>query len=217
VTILRQALQVESDNRATAERQRIAAVARAEDMQRHMASGMAVSDQASHEVARLRGLVDDEATKRTAIEGALSKLVTAFKQLKGKNKRREEQMAARVRGLQILWSWRLECEKNARRESWDVQRADASSSERLGQQLGEAQDRITHLERQLTDALSDKADMAARVQRLDSDLATETEQRQLVEEELSNIKDSYLRGVKNSVQSIRACRQQYLTPSTDSP
>ena len=157
---------------------------------------------------------DEEIQRRTQLEDALAKLIKAFKEAKQDHRRKLLQAGEYVRMLAAFFEWRRTAERSALaagKDSWEYRRrqqqhscaSSAGDDEASNRREGEAQDL-----REERNAL-EKA-----VERLSAELQESREREEKASDQLASLKETYLRGVKASVQSIRQCRDKYLPTST---
>jgi uncharacterized coiled-coil protein SlyX len=160
----------------------------------------------AQDVVVLKEIVDDEKARRRAVEDALGKLVTAFKEQKLSLRRRQHNTVHRLFISKFFYGWiRASC-NSTRERAADRVRAVEKKCETQQAALDEEGVALRSCMQQLTDMRLAAEAGAAREEALES--ACEKAEKQLAE-----LKARYLEGVKSSVQTIRLCRDRYLAAS----
>ena len=206
---LMQQLQQEEAGRARAESSRHAMQAKLEELERS-GSVMNRGRQA------VQSEYDDEVRRRGQLEDALAKLIKAFKEAKEEHRHKLMQAGEYVRMLAAFFEWRRSTEMSAQGAVHDAlekkrqellllhSTTSAGSSEKLEneQEILKLRDVVRQLSAELEDSR----------EREEEALST----RAALESQLMSLKETYLKGVKASVQSIRQCRDKYLPTNSSS-
>jgi len=196
---LMQQLQQEETSRARAEAARQGMQLKLEELERNgsvMARGREV----------VESEYEEEMQRRTQLEDALAKLIKAFKEAKQEHRRKLLQAGEYVRMLAAFFEWRRTAATSAQEDrpahSNLLSAADeASFNLRMGE-MHELREEKTALEEA--------------VERLSADLRVSRAREEQANSQLTSLKETYLKGVKASVQSIRQCRDKYL-PTNSAP
>ena len=208
---LLQQLQSEEASRARAEGARQSMQAKLEELERS-GSVMVRGRQA------VQTEYDDERKRRVQLEDALAKLIKAFKEAKEEHRQKLMHAGDYVRMLAAFFEWRRAAELSAqataqatleyRRQEMEEAFRSAASTEKafrsaastekaaLGQSAHELRDAVQRLSADLEDSREREEEARAACASLEAQLAS--------------LKETYLKGVKASVQSIRQCRDKYL-------
>jgi len=156
---------------------------------------------------------DDEIERRAQLEDALAKLITAFKEAKEDHRHKLMQAGEFVRMLAAFFEWRRTTEISAQNTVQDVLEYKRQELEVLHSTT--AADIAEHAA--VNGGMHEVHKLREAVQRLSTELEESQEReeesqaaRSALEEQMGSLKETYLKGVKASVQSIRQCRNRYL-------
>ena len=196
---LMQQLQEEETSRARAEAARHSMQLKLEELERSgsvMARGRQV----------VESEYDAEMQRRSQLEDALAKLIKAFKEAKQEHRKKLLQAGEYVRMLAAFFEWRRTAERAALGgRPAHLNSLSAADEVSLNLRVGE-----------MHELREEKTALEAAVERLSADLRASRAREEQATSQLTSLKETYLKGVKASVQSIRQCRDKYL-PTNSAP
>ncbi|EKX32708.1 hypothetical protein GUITHDRAFT_148425 [Guillardia theta CCMP2712] len=178
---------------------------KAEEMRMRMQERLEAFEQGesfSHDSLRVQhadtqNALERERARSEELEDALSKLVEAFKEGKRQERMKLIQAGQYVRLLSSFFSWRR-C-------------ADQQTIISLSAPSGFGEARQTpDLSQELLDLKHRNASLQAMLAEAKAGGEEERRRREELERQVMSLKETYLQGVKASVQSIRLCRDRYL-------
>jgi len=153
---------------------------------------------------------DDERQRRAQLEDALAKLIKAFKEAKEEHRQKLTHAGDYVRMLAAFFEWRRAAELSAQaaaQNTLDYRRLELEAFSSAASAEKASLSQSAHEMCELRDA----------VQRLSAELEDSREREEeardscaSLEAQLASLKETYLKGVKASVESIRLCRDKYL-------